>query len=73
MNKAWWFYYLTKDQHVVRIWARKRPSHANRISNGPWVVRQFVSGVWVAGAFAYTNWYQLKDLTYIGKTAALGG
>lgn len=70
--KAYYYFYLTEDDHVIRIWAKKRPSEATRRRAVTWVVKEY-SGEdgWFMPAFPEIGWVTLRSLRYIGKVDAV--
>jgi len=65
-----YYYYLTEEDRIIRVIAKRKPSVYTVSSSGTWVVYEYVSGIskWIMPAFPEIIWRTLKEFIYIGKT-----
>jgi hypothetical protein len=69
----YYFYYLTPDEHVVRIRASRKPSKRNAPSRGTWILQEQIihpisfDKKWTIGCAPEITWFTLSGFTYIGR------
>jgi hypothetical protein len=64
----YYFYYLTEDQGIIRIKAKRKPSKSTRKVSGVWGLKEFDGKNWVMPCFPQITLGVLNKQTYIGKT-----